>query len=125
MGTVSLTFTGFIYYMFPLITGRMYNEKLGKIHFVAAFTGVILVFMTQHVLGLMGMPRRYFDYIPLPEWIAMNQLATTGAWIVGFSYLLMIYNLLKSAMIGVAAKMNDPFNIGEQYYDYRRRDPHH
>jgi cytochrome c oxidase subunit 1 len=125
MGTVSLTFTGFIYYMFPLITGRMYNEKLGKIHFVAAFTGVIIVFMTQHVLGLMGMPRRYFDYIPLPEWIAMNQIATTGAWIVGLSYLLMIYNLLKSAMTGVAAKMNDPFNIGEQYYDYRRRDPHH
>jgi cytochrome c oxidase subunit 1 len=111
--------------MFPLITGRMYNEKLGKIHFVAAFTGVIIVFMTQHVLGLMGMPRRYFDYIPLPEWIAMNQIATTGAWIVGLSYLLMIYNLLKSAMTGVAAKMNDPFNIGEQYYDYRRRDPHH
>jgi cytochrome c oxidase subunit 1 len=125
MGTVSLTFTGFIYYLFPLITGRLYNEKLGKIHFVAAFIGVILVFMTQHVLGLMGMPRRYFDYIPLPEWIAMNQIATTGAWIVGLSYLLMLYNLIKSSAKGVAAKMNDPFQIGEQYYDYRRRQPHH
>src|SRR5215213_9336405 len=125
MGTVSLTFTGFLYYMFPLITGRMYNEKLARIHFVAAFGGVIMVFITQHLLGLYGMPRRYFDYIPLPEWIAMNQIATTGAWIVGFSYLLMIFNFLKSSMSGVAAQMRDPFKIGEEYYDYRRRDPHH
>jgi cytochrome c oxidase subunit 1 len=111
--------------MFPLITGRMYNEKLAKIHFVAAFTGIIFVFMTQHVLGLYGMPRRYFDYIPLPEWIAMNQIATTGAWVVGMSYLLMIYNFIKSSMKGVAADMRDPFKIGEEYYDYRRKDPHH
>ena len=125
MGTVSLTFTGFIYYMFPLITGKMYDEKLAKIHWVAAFSGIIIVFMTQHVLGLMGMPRRYFDYLPLPEWIAMNQIATTGAWIVGLSYVLMIYNLLKSSIKGQFADMRDPFNIGEQYYDYRRREPHH
>jgi cytochrome c oxidase subunit I len=125
MGTVSLTFTGFIYYMFPLITGKMYDEKLAKIHWVAAFGGIIIVFMTQHVLGLMGMPRRYFDYLPLPEWIAMNQIATTGAWIVGLSYVLMVYNLLKSCINGKFANMRDPFNIGEQYYDYRRREPHH
>jgi cytochrome c oxidase subunit 1 len=103
----------------------MYNEKLAKVHFVAAFGGVIMVFITQHILGLYGMPRRYFDYIPLPEWIAMNQIATTGAWIVGFSYVLMIFNFLKSSVKGVAAEMRDPFKIGEEYYDYRRKDPHH
>ena len=111
--------------MFPLITGKMYNEKLAKIHFAAAFTGIIVVFMTQHVLGLYGMPRRYFDYVPLEEWIAMNQIASTGAWVVGASYLLMIYNLLKSSAKGVFANMKDPFNIGEIYYDYRRREPIH
>ena len=71
------------------------------------------------------MPRRYFDYLPLPEWITMNQIATTGAWIVGLSYVLMIYNLLKSSVKGEVANMRDPFAIGEEYYDYRRREPHH
>jgi cytochrome c oxidase subunit 1 len=125
MGTVSLTFTGFLYYLFPLITGRMYNEKLGKIHFVAAFLGVMVVFMTQHVLGLYGMPRRYFDYIPLEEWIIMNQIASSGAWVVGLSYILMLYNLLKSSAKGKFADMKDPFKIGESYYDYRRKEPVH
>jgi len=125
MGTVSLIFTGFIYYLFPLITGRMYNEKLAKVHFVLAFVGIILVFMTQHLLGLYGMPRRVFDYLPIPQLIIMNQIASIGAWIVGPSYVLMLYNLIKSAGSGKHADMRDPFKIGEEYYDYTRREPHH
>ena len=125
MGTVSLTFTGFLYYLFPLITGKMYNERAAKVHFVLAFVGIILVFITQHVLGLYGMPRRYFDYVPIPEWIAMNQIATVGGWMVGVSYVLMLVNMIKSATSGKHANMNDPFKIGEEYYDYTRREPHH
>src|SRR3954451_10171283 len=125
MGTVSLAFTGFIYYLFPLITGRMYNEKWAKIHFILAFVGIVLVFTVQHLLGLYGMPRRVFDYVPLPQYIIMNQLATIGAWIVGPSYIIMIVNLVKSAASGKPADMKDPFVIGEEYYDYRRREPHH
>ena len=125
MGTVSLAFTGFIYYLFPLITGRMYNEKAAKVHFILAFIGIILVFGTQHVLGLYGQPRRTFDYLPIPELITMNQIATVGAWLVGPSYLLFIVNLVKSAGSGKPANMSDPFKIGEEYYDYARREPHH
>ena len=125
MGTVSLIFTGFIYYLFPLITGRMYNEKWAKVHFVVAFIGIILVFMTQHLLGLQGMPRRVFDYLPVPALIVMNQIATVGAWMIGPSYILMLVNLIKSAGSGKPADMRDPFKIGEEYYDYRRREPHH
>jgi cytochrome c oxidase subunit 1 len=125
MGTVSLAFTAFIYYLFPLITGRMYNEKAAQIHFILAFVGIILVFITQHILGLYGMPRRVFDYLPLPPYIIMNQIATIGAWIVGPSYLLMVINLVKSAGSGKLARMEDPFRIGEEYYDYARREPHH
>ena len=84
---MTLAFTAFIYYLFPLITGRMYNEKAAQIHFILAFVGIILVFITQHILGLYGMPRRVFDYLPLPPYIIMNQIATIGAWIVGPSYL--------------------------------------
>jgi cytochrome c oxidase subunit I len=76
MGTVSLTFTGFIYYLFPLITGRKYNERAAQIHFILAFVGIILVFVIQHLLGLYGMPRRVFDYAPIHEYIVMNQIAT-------------------------------------------------
>jgi cytochrome c oxidase subunit I len=125
MGTVSLAFTAFIYYLFPLITGRMYNEKAAKVHFILAFIGIILVFGTQHVLGLYGQPRRTFDYLPIPELITMNQIATVGAWLVGPSYLLFIVNLVKSAGSGKPANMSDPFKIGEEYYDYARREPHH
>ena len=125
MGTVSLTFTGFLYYLFPLITGRMYNERLAKIHFVMAFVGIIFVFITQHLLGLYGMPRRVYDYVPTLEYISMNQIATVGAWVVGVSYVLMLYNLIKSAVSGKHSDMNDPFKIGEEYYDYTRREPHH
>jgi cytochrome c oxidase subunit 1 len=55
----------------------------------------------------------------------MNQIATIGAWIVGPSYLLMVINLVKSAGSGKLARMEDPFRIGEEYYDYARREPHH
>jgi cytochrome c oxidase subunit 1 len=125
MGTVSLTFTGFIYYLFPLITGRMYNERAAQVHFALAFVGVILIFITQHLLGLYGMPRRYFDYAPFPEWIAMNQIASVGGAMIGASYVLMLVNLIKSAGGGKLADIKDPFKIGEEYYDYARREPHH
>jgi cytochrome c oxidase subunit 1 len=125
MGTVSMIFTGFVYYMFPLITGRMYNERAAQIHFILAFIGIILVFITQHILGLYGMPRRVFDYLSIPELIIMNQIATIGAWIVGPGYVLMLVNLIKSAGSGKPTDMRDPFKIGEEYYDYALRQPHH
>jgi cytochrome c oxidase subunit I len=124
MGTVSMTFTGFLYYIFPLITGRMYSEKAAKLHFVMAFIGIILVFVSQHVLGLYGMPRRVYDYLPLPEYISINQIATIGAWIAGLSYIIMLGNFIKNAGRGKEVNMRDPFAIGERYYDYLRRIPH-
>ncbi len=128
MGTISLTFTGFLYYLFPMITGRMYDTKLAKVHFVMAFAGIAIVFGVQHLLGLYGMPRRVIDYLPLWELIVMNQVATVGAWIVGASYMLFIYNLVKSSMFGKPANTADPFGLGtgvEYYYDFARREPHH
>jgi cytochrome c oxidase subunit 1 len=127
MGTVSLGLTGFLYYLFPLMTGRMYSEKWAKIHFALAFVGVIFVFITQHLLGLYGMPRRVYDYIDSPELVMMNQIATIGAFTVGVSYVIMVINMLRSAGKGKPADMEDPFKIGEEYYDYRRREPpvHH
>lgn len=125
MGTVTFIFTGAIYYLFPLITGRMYNERAAQVQFIIAFVGIALVFADQHMLGLYGQPRRTFDYTPLPEFIIMNQIATIGAWVIGPAYLLMIVNLIKSAVNGKPVENRDPFGTTEQYYDYARRVPHH
>jgi cytochrome c oxidase subunit 1 len=82
--------------------------------------------MTQHLLGLHGMPRRIADYDgTIPGWMIMNQIATIGAWMAGWSYIIMLVNLIKSAGSGKEADMKDPFHIGEEYYDYTRREPHH
>ena len=82
-GTIAFGSFGFLYYMFPYITGRMYNEMWGKIHFILTFIGAVLVFFTQHILGLYGMPRRVFDYPEIPEWIVMNQIQGVGALLLG------------------------------------------
>jgi cytochrome c oxidase subunit 1 len=128
MGTISLAFTGFIYYLFPLITGRMYDTRLAKIHFVMTFVGIAVIFGIQHILGLYGLPRRVVDYLPIPELIIMNQIASFGGWAIGASYALFLYNMIKSAMFGKPANPKDPFELGtgvEYYYDYARREPHH
>ncbi|MEM2759452.1 MAG: cbb3-type cytochrome c oxidase subunit I [Nitrososphaerales archaeon] len=124
MGTISFIFLGFMYYLFPLITGRMYNERLSSIHFWLMFIGAIMVFVTQHVLGLFGMPRRIYDYVSDPDLIIMNQIATTGAYLQGIGMAVFLYNMINSAVRGKPAKMEDPFEIGEVYYDHRRREPH-
>ncbi len=78
LGAVFTVFAGF-YYWFPKMTGYMYNEKLGNMHFWWLFVGVNLVFFPQHFLGLAGMPRRYVDY---PDaYFLWNFVSSVGALI--------------------------------------------
>jgi cytochrome c oxidase subunit 1 len=125
MGLITHAFLGFTYYLFPLITGRMYNERAAMIHFWLVFIGASMIFIPQHIMGLYGMPRRVFDYLPVEPLITLNQIATVGAWIVGVGMGIFLANMIRSAGWGKPANMEDPFDIGEQYYDYRRREPHH
>jgi cytochrome c oxidase subunit 1 len=125
MGTVSFIFMGFLYYMFPLITGRMYSERLASVHFWFAFIGTIIVFTAMHIVGLYGMPRRVWDYVPDPTIITLNQIASIGAYILGIGMAVFIALLIRDSVKGKPADMKDPFGIGEIYYDYRRREPHH
>jgi len=125
-GTIAFGSFGFLYYMFPFITGRMYNELWGKVHFVLIFIGAVLVFFTQHILGLYGMPRRVFDYPEIPEWIAMNQIQAVGAVLLGVGMTIFLVNLIYSSAKGKEANMEDPFGLGgKYYYPYQAKNPHH
>jgi len=126
MGTIAFGSFGFLYYIFPYVTGRMYNEKWGNIHFIVSFIGAVMVFFTQHVLGLYGMPRRIFDYPPFPEWVAMNQFASIGAMLLGIGAAIFLVNMIYSAAKGKEANMDDPWGIGgKYYYPYQQKNPHH
>jgi len=88
MGAVFGIFSGF-YYWFENITGRKYNEILGKLHFILFFIGVNVTFFPMHFLGLAGMPRRIPDY---PDAFAQwNQIASFGSSISAVSFILFIY----------------------------------
>jgi len=106
-GAISQAAFAATYYYFPYFTRRMYSETLGKVHFAAANIGQYLVFMSMMVLGLMGMPRRYYEY--LPEFQAWHAVATLGAIIIGIGTIVFILNLLISWRLGPPAKQ-DPWD---------------
>src|SRR3989454_5834611 len=86
---------GGLYYWFPKITGRMYSERLGKIHFAIYMIGFNLLYFPMHLLY--DMPRRIFTYDASTGWGPINLLITIGGFTVGISQLIMFGNLLLSA----------------------------
>jgi cytochrome c oxidase subunit I len=94
-GTVFGIFAG-LYYWFPKITGRMYNERLAQWHFWLLFLGFNAAFLPQHMLGLMGMPRRVYTYERggLFEWY--NLVSSVGSFIMGVAILIFLVNAIRS-----------------------------
>ncbi len=105
-GSVMALFAA-MYFWYPTMTGRMYNERLGQIHFVLTFIGMNLTFFTMHFIGLAGMLRRTFDYsIELrywPELAPLNLVASIGAFILGVGQLPFFYNMIVSKWRGKPA----------------------
>ncbi|MCH8096794.1 MAG: cbb3-type cytochrome c oxidase subunit I [Proteobacteria bacterium] len=101
---------GAIYHWYPLITGRMYDEALGQIHFWVTFVGAYTIFLPIHYLGFLGVPRRYFemgDTSFIPESAAtLNAFVTVVALIVGFAQLVFFYNMARSYTKGKIAGRN-------------------
>jgi len=103
LGAVFSLFAGF-YYWFPKMSGRMYNELLGQLHFWIFFIGVNILFFPMHFLGLQGMPRRYPDYPNAFEhW---NTIATDGYFIMAISMVIFFVNVFYSLFAGPKAPAN-------------------
>ena len=100
---------GAIYYWFPKMTGRMTNERVGKWSFWILFAGFNLTFFPMHQLGLRGMPRRVYTYLPETGWGGLNLLATAGAGLIAVAVLLFVGNVLLSRRTGPAAG-DDPWD---------------
>ncbi|MFJ9616407.1 aa3-type cytochrome oxidase subunit I [Streptomyces noursei] len=111
-GTVTFaTFAGF-YFWWPKFTGRMLDERLGKIHFWMLFTGFHTTFLVQHWLGVAGMPRRYADYLAADGFTALNTLSTVGAFLLGASTLPFLYNVWRTRHYGARVTVDDPWGFG-------------
>jgi cytochrome c oxidase subunit 1 len=93
-----------MHYWFPKIWGRMYNTSRANFAFILLFIGFNVLYFPMLIVGLMGMPRRYYDY--LPEFTTMNQISTVGSWILIVGLVLMLVNLLISARKGEKAGRN-------------------
>ena len=93
-----------IYYWFPKMTGRMYNEKLGKLHFWMTFIGFNITFFPMHWLGTQGMPRRVSDYAPrFADW---NMAISIASFFLGASTIIFLYNMITSWIRGPRAEAN-------------------
>jgi cytochrome c oxidase subunit 1 len=82
-----------LYYWFPKMTGRLLNERLGKISFWLTFIGFNATFFVQHALGLSGMVRRIYTYQPGFGWSTYNLISTIGAFILGLGIVLTVINV--------------------------------
>ena len=98
-----------IYYWFPKITGRMFNEKLGQIGFWVIFLGMNLSFFPMHFTGMDGMPRRVYTYDSSMGWDLLNTLSTAGAFLLAFGMLIFLHNIVRSWRKGERAEA-DPWD---------------
>jgi len=87
-----------IFYWYPKMVGRMYNEKMGLWMFWLYFIGSNLTFFPMHFMGIAGMPRRVYEYNPSLQ--LLNQMSTIGTYIIAVAVILMVYNLVVSAFKG-------------------------
>ncbi len=107
-GLVFGLFAG-MYYWFPKVSGRMYNETLAKWHFWLFTIGVELTFVPMHFLGFLGMPRRIYTYAPDRGWDFWNLIASSGLLFQLPSILIFVWNIVHSAIKGEPAG-DDPWD---------------
>ena len=106
-GGTGFAFIAALYYWFPKIYGRMFNIKWANIGFWFMFVGFNLLYFPMLIVGIMGMPRRYYDY--LPQFHLPNIISTVGSWVLVTGLIIMIINLVKARRSGGPVVKN-PWN---------------
>ncbi|MBO2461797.1 aa3-type cytochrome oxidase subunit I [Actinomadura violacea] len=109
-GTVVFAMFAGFYFWWPKWTGKMLNDRLGKVHFWLLFIGFHGTFLIQHWLGAEGMPRRYADYPK--EFEGLNQVSSIFAFILGASMLPFFYNVYITWKKGKRVEVDDPWGYG-------------
>jgi cytochrome c oxidase subunit 1 len=110
-GTVVFAMFAGFYFWWPKMTGRMLNERLGKIHFWTLFIGFHTTFLIQHWLGIKGFPRRYADYLATDGFTGMNMISTVGSALLALSMIPFFVNVWitrKSPLVNC----DDPWGYG-------------
>mgnify|MGYP000347922950 CR=1 FL=1 len=132
MGSIAFAIFAAIYYWFPIVTGRMYQRKLGKIHFWLSMVGTSLTFAPMVVLGHLGMPRRYATYDvavgPVELFAGLHQLATLGAFVLAVGQLIFVLNIAQSWYEGRTVDDTDPWDLeadGMLTREWQWFDDHH
>src|SRR5690348_3901088 len=119
LGAVFAIFGGW-YYWFPKMTGYMYNETLGKLHFWITFIGVNIIFFPQHFLGLAGMPRRTVDY---PNaFHGWNEVSSFGSYIAGFGLLVFFFCMIE-AFVKKRVAGDNPWGVGATTLEWTLSSP--
>ncbi|MEV3980208.1 cytochrome c oxidase subunit I [Nonomuraea sp. NPDC049758] len=111
-GTVVFAMFAGFYFWWPKFTGKMLDDKLGKVHFWLLFIGFHTTFLVQHWLGMVGFPRRYADYSAADGFTDLNMISSVGAFILGASTLPFFYNVWKTWRSGVKVTVDDPWGYG-------------
>jgi cytochrome c oxidase subunit I+III len=107
-GAAVFPILGGMYFWFPKVTGRMYNEALGKLSFWLTFIGTLVTFFPMHIVGILGMPRRVYTYAPGLGWTFLNALESSGAYLLAGGLLLIVVNLAVSLRRGPVVE--NPWN---------------
>jgi heme/copper-type cytochrome/quinol oxidase subunit 1 len=105
-----------VHFWFPKVTGRMLSERLGKTSFFLLFVGMNVTFFPMHFLGLMGMTRRVYTYLPESGWGPLNLLATVGTGVMALGVLALLGNVVLSLRSGAAAG-SDPWGAHTLEWD--------
>ncbi|MEB4613095.1 cytochrome c oxidase subunit I [Leucobacter sp. M11] len=111
-GTVVFAMFAGFFFWWPKWTGKMLNERLGKIQFWMLFIGFHATFLVQHWLGVMAMPRRYYTYLPEDGITWMNQVSTVGSMLLGASMIPFLLNVWITARNAPKVTVDDPWGFG-------------
>ncbi|WP_420456492.1 cytochrome c oxidase subunit I [Rubrivirga sp.] len=125
MGGTVIAFLGGIHYWFPKMTGKLYNETLGKVSALLVFVGFNMTFFIQFVMGSQGMPRRYYDYPDMPWLEPLHQASTIGSYVLGVGLLVVLVNGLLSLRKSAPRAPGNPWGGATLEWTHTTSPPDH